>query len=127
VAKKPTTRRVRRNIARGIAFIKATFNNTMITITDPNGDTLCWASAGSVHFKGHAEEHAVRGPAGSRGLRSGRQEVRHCRGGGQGHGARFGARVGHHRPADGGIRILSIEDVTPLPHNGCRPAKRRRV
>jgi len=127
VAKKSGRRRVRRNIARGIAFIKATFNNTMITITDPNGETLCWASAGTVGFKGTrkstpfaAQRAAETCAQAARKLGIVEVEIK-VKGPGSGRESAITALQ------SAGIRIQSIEDVTPLPHNGCRPAKRRRV
>lgn len=127
MAKKSGRRRVRRNIARGIAFIKATFNNTMITITDPNGETLCWASAGTVGFKGTrkstpfaAQRAAETCAQAARKLGIVEVEIK-VKGPGSGRESAITALQ------SAGIRIQSIEDVTPLPHNGCRPAKRRRV
>jgi len=127
VARRSGKRRVRRNVARGIAHIKATFNNTMVTITDMNGDVLCGASAGTVGFKGtrkstpfaaqRAVEQAARA-ARKFGMRE--VEVR-VKGPGTGRDSAVTALQA------GGLRIYSIEDVTPLPHNGCRPKKKRRV
>ena len=127
MAKRAGKRKVRRNIARGIAQIKASFNNTLVTITDMNGDVLCRASAGTVGFKGtrkstpfaaqRAVEQAVRA-AKKFGMRE--VEVR-VKGPGTGRDSAITALQA------AGLRIYSIEDVTPLPHNGCRPTKRRRV
>ena len=120
-------RRVRRNVARGIAHIKATFNNTLVTITDMNGDVLCRASAGTVGFKGtrkstpFAAQRAVEQVArAARKLGMIEVEVE-VKGPGSGRDSAITALQ------SAGLRIHSIEDVTPLPHNGCRPAKRRRV
>ena len=127
MAKRAGKRKVRRNVARGIAHIKATFNNTLITITDVNGDVLCRASAGTVGFKGtrkstpFAAQRAVE-QAATAARKFGMQEVEvRVRGPGTGRDSAITALQA------AGLRIYSIEDVTPLPHNGCRPAKRRRV
>jgi small subunit ribosomal protein S11 len=120
-------KRLRRNVARGIAHIKATFNNTMITITDMNGETLCWSSAGMVGFKGTrkstpfaAQRAAEACAAAARKFGMTELEVR-IKGPGSGRESAVTALQ------SAGLRIQSIEDVTPLPHNGCRPSKRRRV
>lgn len=124
---KSKRRKVRRNVTRAVAHIKATFNNTSVTITDVNGDVLCWATAGTVGFKGSrkstpfaaqraAETCAER--AAKFGVRE--MEVR-VKGPGSG---RESAITGLQTS---GMSIKVIEDVTPLPHNGCRPPKKRRV
>lgn len=127
MAKRSGKRRVRRNVARGIAFIKASFNNTLVTITDMNGDVLCRASAGTVGFKGtrkstpFAAQRAVEQVVHTA-RKFGMQEVEvRVKGPGSGRDSAITALQA------AGLRIYSIEDVTPLPHNGCRPAKRRRV
>lgn len=127
MAKRAGKRRVRRNVARGIACIKATFNNTLVTITDMNGDVLCWASAGTVGFKGtrkstpFAAQRAVEQVAqAARKFGMVEVEVR-VKGPGTGRESAVTALQ------SAGLRIQSIEDFTPLPHNGCRPSKRRRV
>ncbi len=127
MAKRAGKRRVRRSVARGIAYIKATFNNTLVTITDMNGDVLCRASAGTVGFKGtrkstpFAAQRAVEQIAHAA-RRFGLIEVEvRVKGPGTGRDAAITALQ------SSGLRIYSIEDVTPLPHNGCRPKKRRRV
>jgi len=127
VAKRAGKRRVRRNVARGVAFIKATFNNTIVTITDMNGDVLCWASAGTAGFKGtrkstpFAAQRAVEQVA-QAARKFGMVEVEvKVKGPGTGRESAITALQ------SAGLRIQSIEDVTPLPHNGCRPPKRRRV
>jgi len=120
-------KRVRRNVARGIAHIKATFNNTLVTIMDANGEVLCWASAGTVGFKGTrkstpfaAQRAAERAASAARKYGMSELEVR-VNGPGSGRESAITALQ------SAGLRIQSIEDVTPLPHNGCRPPKRRRV
>ncbi len=127
MAKKTGKRKVRRQVAKGIAYVKATFNNTMITITDVNGETLCWASAGTVGFKGTRKSTPFAAQrAGERAAHAARRfgiselEVK-VRGPGSGRESAISA-LQH-----AGLRIQSIEDVTPIPHNGCRPSKKRRV
>ncbi len=127
MAKRSGKRRARRSVSRGIAHIKATFNNTLVTITDINGDVLCRASAGTVGFKGtrkstpFAAQRAVEQIA-QTAKRYGLVEVEvRVKGPGTGRDAAITALQ------SSGLRIHSIEDVTPLPHNGCRPKKKRRV
>ncbi len=127
MAKRSGKKRTRRNVARAIAYIRATFNNTMITITDMNGETLAWASAGTVGFKGTrkstpfaAQRAAEKAAHAARKFGVVELEVR-VKGPGSGRDSAVTALQA------AGMRIQSIEDVTPLPHNGCRPAKRRRV
>lgn len=127
MAKRTARRRVRRNVSRGIAHVKATFNNTIVTITDVYGEVLCWASAGTVGFKGTRKSTPFAAQrAGERCGQAARKfgmmevEVR-VKGPGGGRESAIAALQ------NAGLRIHSIEDVTPLPHNGCRPAKRRRV
>lgn len=120
-------RKVRKNVVRAIVHVKATFNNTLITITDMDGDAICSGSAGCVGFKGSrkstpfaAQQAAQR--CASAAMRNGVREVEiKVKGPGSGRESAISALQG------AGLRITSIEDVTPLPHNGCRPPKRRRV
>jgi small subunit ribosomal protein S11 len=120
-------RREKRNIPRGQAHIQATFNNTIITLTDPHGNTVAWASAGTAGFKGSrkstpyaaqlAAQQAARG-AQDNGMR----EVDiFVKGPGPGREAAIRALQA------AGMVVRSITDVTPIPHNGCRPPKKRRV
>lgn len=120
-------KKTRRSVARAVAHIKATFNNTLVTITDTNGDTLCWASAGTVGFKGTRKSTPF---AAQRAAETAAQQARkfgiseidiRVKGPGSGREAAITALQ------QAGLRIHSIEDVTPLPHNGCRPRKKRRV
>ncbi len=118
----------RRSIARATVYVKATFNNTLITITDPSGETLCWQSAGTVGFKGtrkstpFAAQRAGETAAAAARRKFGVVEAEvKIKGPGSG---RESAIAGLQ---SGGLRIVSIEDVTPLPHNGCRPPRKRRV
>lgn len=120
-------KKVRRNVTRAVAHIKATFNNTIITITDINGEVLCWATAGTSGYKGSrkstpfaAQQAAENCAERARKFGVKEMEVR-VKGPGSG---RESAITGLQVP---GITIKTIEDVTPLPHNGCRPPKKRRV
>ena len=120
-------RRERKNIASGVAHVNATFNNTMITITDAQGNTIAWSSAGTMGFKGSrkstpyaaqmAAEDAAK-KAQEHGMRTLEVEVA-----GPGSGRESALRA----LQAAGFTITSIRDVTPIPHNGCRPRKRRRV
>ena len=120
-------RKERKNITSGMAHISASFNNTMITITDPQGNTIAWSSAGTMGFKGSrkstpyaaqmAAEDAGR-KAAEHGMRILEAEVS-----GPGSGRESALRA----LQAAGFTITSIRDVTPLPHNGCRPPKRRRT
>jgi small subunit ribosomal protein S11 len=128
VAKATTTRRkTRRNVTVGIAHIKATFNNTTVTITDTKGDTLCWASSGTSGFKGSRKSTPFAGQlaaqqAAEKAIKFGVKEVEvRVNGPGSGRESAITALQA------AGLTIKSIEDITPLPHNGCRPKKRRRV
>ena len=120
-------KKVRKGVTRGIAHVKATFNNTIVTITDVAGETLCWDSAGTIGFKGSRKSTpfaATRAAesAAHKARRMGIQELEvRVRGAG---GGRESAISGL---ASTGIRITALEDHTPVPHNGCRPRKRRRV
>ena len=127
MARKTTKKRIRRNVGKAIAHIKATFNNTQVTITDTNGETLCWDSAGTVGFKGSRKStpFAAQRAAEKCALAAKKSgvvelEVR-VKGAGSGRESAITALQA------AGMRIASIEDVTPLPHNGCRPRKKRRV
>ena len=126
-AKRGGKRRARRSISRGIAHISATFNNTIITITDVNGDTVCWSSAGNVGFKGSRKSTPF---AAQRAAERCAQEAKKygiaevevlVKGPGSGRESAITALQA------AGLRIQTIEDVSPLPHNGCRPKKKRRV
>lgn len=126
-AKSGAKKKIRKGVTKGIAHIKATFNNTMVTITDMNGETLSWASAGSVGFKGArkstpfaAGRAAETAAAAARKMGMVEIEVR-VKGPGAG---REQAVLGLQKSD---IKVIGIEDVTPLPHNGCRPPKKRRV
>ncbi|MCU0882869.1 MAG: 30S ribosomal protein S11 [Hyphomonadaceae bacterium] len=120
-------RRERKNIASGVAFVNATFNNTIITISDPQGNVVSWSSAGMMGFKGSRKStpYAAQVAAEDAGRKA------------QEHGMRT-LEVSVSGPGSGresalralgavGFTITTIRDVTPIPHNGCRPPKRRRV
>ena len=127
VVKCKTKRKERKHVESGAAHIRSTFNNTIVTITDSNGNTIAWASAGGLGFKGSrkstpfaaqmAAEQAARAAI-DQGMRSADVFVK-------GPGAGREAAIRALQAA--GIEVSSIKDVTPIPHNGCRPPKRRRV
>ena len=124
---KTTKKKAKKNVAKGVAHIFASFNNTIITIADPAGNTIAWGSSGAMGFKGtrkstpFAAMRAGERAAGAA-IRNGMKEV-DVRIKGAGSGRESSIRS----IAKAGLKILSIEDVTPLPHNGCRAKKRRRV
>ena len=127
MAKQKTKKKTRKNVTRGVAHVKATFNNTLVTITDTNGDVLCWATSGTSGFKGSRKStpFAAQRAAETCADRARKFGVRELEIKVQGPGSgRESAITGLQT---GGISIKSIEDVTPLPHNGCRPKKKRRV
>jgi small subunit ribosomal protein S11 len=124
---KSKKRKARRNVSRGVAHIQSTFNNTIVTITDTAGDTLCTASAGTVGFKGsrkstpYAAQRAAEACA-EKASKFGVKEVEvRVKGPGAGRESAITALQAS------GLTVKVIEDVTPLPHNGCRPPKKRRV
>ena len=127
MAKPGGRKRVKKNIPKGVAHIQATFNNTIVTITDPNGNAVCWSSAGKRGFKGSrkstpfaaqlAAENAAK-EAQEHGMRTVSVLV-------QGPGA--GREAALRALAAAGLKVTTIRDVTPVPHNGCRAPKRRRV
>ena len=120
-------RRVKKNIASGVAHVNASFNNTLVTITDAQGNTIAWSSSGTMGFKGsrkstpYAAQMAAE-DAGKKASEHGMKtlEVEVC---GPGSGRESALRA----LSSVGFQITSIRDVTPIPHNGCRPRKRRRV
>jgi small subunit ribosomal protein S11 len=114
-------------VPRGRAYVQSTFNNTLITMTDPNGNVVAWSSGGTAGFKGsrkstpYAAQMAAEGAA-RRAMEHGMRQVDvFVRGPGSGREAAIRSLQA------AGLSILSIRDVTPIPHNGCRPPKRRRV
>ncbi len=120
-------RRTRRNVTVAVAHVKATFNNTSITITDTRGDTLCWASAGTCGFKGSRKSTPFAGQcaaqqAAEKAVKFGVKEVEvRVKGPGAGRESAITALQ------SAGLTVKSIEECTPIPHNGCRPSKKRRV
>ncbi len=120
-------RKARRSVTVGVVHIKATFNNTSITITDTKGDVLCWSSGGTSGFKGSRKSTPFAGQMSAqqvaeKAIKYGMKEIDvKVRGPGSGRESAITALQA------AGLKIKSIEDVTPLPHNGCRPKKRRRV
>ncbi|HJN66176.1 MAG TPA: 30S ribosomal protein S11 [Pirellulales bacterium] len=120
-------KKVRRNVPVGIVYIKATFNNTTVTVTDIKGDTLCWASAGTSGFKGSRKSTPFAGQcaaqqAAEKAKKFGIKDV-DVRVNGPGGGRESAITA----LQSAGVNIKSIEDITPMPHNGCRPGKKRRV
>ena len=119
--------KIRKNVVRGIAHIKATQNNTLVTITDMNGETVAWDSAGTIGYKGSRKSTpfaATRAAetAGQKVRKMGMTEVEiRIKGSGSGRESAVNGLVST------GLRVTAIEDHTPVPHNGCRPRKRRRV
>lgn len=120
-------KKIKKNVTSGIIHVNASFNNTVITISDSQGNVLCWSSAGAKGFKGSRKStpfaaqiagEEVGRKAAEQGVRSAIAFVK-----GPGGGRETALRA----IASVGIRISRIQDVTPIPHNGCRPAKRRRV
>jgi len=120
-------KKARRNVTMGIAFIKATFNNTIVSITDTKGDALCWASAGTCGFKGSRKSTPFAGQcaaqqAAEKAAKFGVKELEvRVKGPGSGRESAITALQ------TAGMTVKVIEDCTPIPHNGCRPPKRRRV
>jgi small subunit ribosomal protein S11 len=127
VAKKPVARRNRKNIDKGEAHIHSSFNNTIVTITDTNGNTISWGSAGGLGFKGSRKSTPfaageVAETAAKAAMEHGLKTVEvYVKGPGAGREAAIRALQ------SAGLELTSIKDVTPIPHNGCRPPKRRRV
>ena len=127
VAKKPVARRNRKNIDKGEAHIHSSFNNTIVTITDTNGNTISWGSAGGLGFKGSRKSTPfsageVAETAAKAAMEHGLKTVEvYVKGPGAGREAAIRALQ------SAGLELSSIKDVTPIPHNGCRPPTRRRV
>jgi len=125
--KKKDKKKVRKNISKGVAHIKASFNNTVVTIADLQGNVVCWDTAGSIGYKGSrkstpfAAQRAAENCA-AKAKKHGISEVEvKVKGPGSGRESAITALQAS------GLSIKAIEDVTPLPHNGCRPPKKRRV
>ena len=126
-AKGRQRRKVRKNIAVGQAHIKTSFNNTLVTLTDKEGNVIAWESAGSVGFKGSRKStpfaaQVTADSCAKKGMEHGLQKVEvFVRGPGS------GRETAVRSLQAAGLEVLSVKDVTPVPHNGCRPRKRRRV
>ena len=124
---KTKKRKPRRNVTVAVAHVKATFNNTTVTITDTKGDTLCWASAGTSGFKGSRKSTPFAGQcaaqqAAEKATKFGMRDVEvRVKGPGSGRESAITSLQA------AGLNVKLIEDVTPIPHNGCRPRKKRRV
>ncbi len=120
-------RKQRRNVTVAVAHVRSTFNNTTVTITDTKGDTLCWASSGTCGFKGSRKSTPFAGQvaaqqAAEKAAKFGVKEIEvRVKGPGSGRESAITALQ------TAGMTVKLIEDVTPIPHNGCRPRKRRRV
>jgi small subunit ribosomal protein S11 len=120
-------KKVRRNIPSGIAHVKATFNNTHVTIADPSGNVITWATAGKVNFSGSRKSSAFAATvaaqdAGKRAVAEGMKEVEvNLDGPGAGRESAVRGLL------SAGLNVTIIRDSTPIPHNGCRPRKRRRI
>jgi len=125
--KSRTKRKERKNVEHGVAHIKSTFNNTIVTITDPNGNTIAWASSGTMGFKGtrkgtpFAAQLAAEAAAKAAMEHGMKQVEAYVKGPGSGREAAIRSLQA------AGLEVSMIKDVTPIPHNGCRPPKRRRV
>ena len=125
--KAAAARRTRKNVPTGVVHIQATFNNTIVTISDPNGNTVSWSSAGVKGFKGSRKStpfaaQLVAEDAARKAMEHGMKAVGvFVKGPGSGRESALRAI------ANSGLKITHIRDVTPIPHNGCRPPKRRRV
>ena len=125
--KKSFKKREKKHVTNGVVHIQASFNNTLVTIADPNGNVVSWSSSGSLGFRGSrkgtpfaAQQAAARAAQGARDQGMRVVEVR-VKGPGSGRESAIRALSG------AGLEIRSIKDATPIPHNGCRPPKRRRV
>ncbi len=123
----PKKKKIKKNVVSGIAHIQSTFNNTLITITDMSGNTICWSSSGTMKFKGSrkgtpfAAQLAAQDVA-EKAMEQGMKTIQvHVKGPGSGRESALRALQA------AGFQVTLIKDVTPIPHNGCRPPKRRRV
>ncbi len=120
-------KKTRRNVTAAVVYIKATFNNTTVTVTDTKGDALCWASAGTAGFKGSRKSTPFAGQvaaqqAADKAAKFGVRDVEvRVKGPGSGRESAITALQA------AGLNVKQIEDITPIPHNGCRPRKKRRV
>ena len=127
MAKKPTKKKVKKNVQSGIAHIQSTFNNTVITITDVGGNALAWSSAGSQGFKGSRKStpfaaQVTADNAARKGMEHGLERVEVLA-----KGAGSGRETAIRALQAAGLQVTTVRDVSPQAHNGCRPKKRRRV
>ena len=127
MAKKIAKKKVKKNISNGICYIQASFNNTIVTFTDPQGNAICWASAGQLGFRGSKKStpFAAQTASVEAAKKAAENGMTSCdvrvKGPGAGRENAIRALVG------AGIKITSVADRSPIPHNGCRAPKRRRV
>ncbi len=123
----PRKKRIKKNIATGVVHIRSTFNNTLVTITDVNGNAISWASSGVRGFKGSRKSTPfaaqLAADQAARAAQDHGMQTVSIRVSGPGAGRESALRA----IQSAGLRVTSIKDVTPIPHNGCRPPKRRRV
>ncbi|RJO73235.1 MAG: 30S ribosomal protein S11 [Myxococcales bacterium] len=125
--RKTRTKKVKKNVQSGIAHVHSTFNNTMVTITDVSGNVLAWSTSGAMGFKGSRKStpfaaQMAAEDAAKKAMEHGLQNVAvYVKGPGSGRESALRAL------ASAGLKVTLIRDVTPVPHNGCRPPKRRRV
>ncbi|MBX3039308.1 MAG: 30S ribosomal protein S11 [Bdellovibrionaceae bacterium] len=126
-AEKTTKRKVKRNVPQGQCYINANFGNVIVTMTDPTGNTVAWSSAGHLGFKGSRKgtpfaAQVAAEDAAKKAMDAGMKAIDvYLKGPGAGREPAIRAL------AATGLRILSLKDITPVPHNGCRPPKRRRI
>lgn len=126
-AKKTTKRKVKKNVPHGRCYVAAGFGNTIITITDPSGGAVCWSSAGFLGFKGSRKgtpfaAQVAAEDAAKKALENGMKSVDVFI-----NGPGAGREPAVRAVASAGLRVSSLRDITPIPHNGCRPPKRRRI
>ncbi|MAE74530.1 MAG: 30S ribosomal protein S11 [Bdellovibrionaceae bacterium] len=125
--KKATKKKVKKNIPHGRCYIQAGFGNTIVTMTDPSGDAVCWSTAGMLGFKGSRKgtpfaAQVAAEDAAKKAVENGMKSVDVFL-----NGPGAGREPAVRAVAAAGLRVTSMKDVTPIPHNGCRPPKRRRI
>jgi small subunit ribosomal protein S11 len=125
--KEKAKKKIKRNIAKGVARIKSTFNNTIVAITDAQGNVVSWGSAGCAEFKGSKKGTPFAAQQASEIAASKAREQGIVEVDVEVNGPGSGRETAIRALQSSGLRVLSIKDVTPLPHNGCRPPKKRRV
>jgi len=122
-----TTRKVKKNIPNGLVFIQATFNNTIITVTDPMGNVISWSSSGSKGFRGSRKSTPFAAQVAAQDATDKAKDVGLRSVGVLVNGPGAGREAAVRAIQATGIRVTMIRDITPVPHNGCRPPKKRRV